>query len=344
MRILDDDDVMSFFRHAMLSEWFKNRDCPVLVGWLMYSSPTMLSHFSDELVCYAMGVSDLKTIRNLHVLSCIVNALEVRCHPTPSHPELCVHLETLIFEHMLDAFRSPLVNTLSLNNRCCLFSLCHKLRLYESVTFCAHDVAGWIMETHTTFLRFPLFAGQSLELVASIARSHPQYVVRCECLFKYLCAVSKDRTTTCNELINSLISSFGTEFLVRAARSGHLSELICICEDDTVKALDALWPGKLASLMGGSPSKRRRVLLPSVKHECPITQDACVDPVVATDGHTYERDAILTVILNGFPSPVSPMTREKIDLRVVPNRDLLVRDASRCPVQERGEERGEERG
>ena len=58
--------------------------------------------------------------------------------------------------------------------------------------------------------------------------------------------------------------------------------------------------------------------------ECPITLQPCVDPVVASDGHTYERDAILKHMLqNGL---VSPLTRQALEGRLVPNR--AVRRAS----------------
>jgi hypothetical protein len=38
---------------------------------------------------------------------------------------------------------------------------------------------------------------------------------------------------------------------------------------------------------------------------CPITQEVMVDPVVASDGHVYERSAILRCIQAGQPSPLT---------------------------------------
>lgn len=49
---------------------------------------------------------------------------------------------------------------------------------------------------------------------------------------------------------------------------------------------------------------------------CPITQEVMTDPVVASDGHSYERSAIWTYMQN---STKSPMTRETLDKRVVVN-------------------------
>jgi len=53
---------------------------------------------------------------------------------------------------------------------------------------------------------------------------------------------------------------------------------------------------------------------------CPITHCKFVEPVVASDGHTYERSAITRVIESD--SPLSPLTREKLEPRVTVNRAL----------------------
>ena len=55
---------------------------------------------------------------------------------------------------------------------------------------------------------------------------------------------------------------------------------------------------------------------------CPITHDKLVDPVVAADGHTYEREAILQWITRG----TSPLTREAFEhSKLVPNHALKKR-------------------
>ena len=51
-------------------------------------------------------------------------------------------------------------------------------------------------------------------------------------------------------------------------------------------------------------------------HACP----ACAaDPVVASDGHSYERSAIVSVLRDG--NGLSPLTRERLQATVlIPNR------------------------
>ena len=54
---------------------------------------------------------------------------------------------------------------------------------------------------------------------------------------------------------------------------------------------------------------------------CPITQDFMNDPVVAADGYSYERQAIVKWIENG--KTTSPMTNEPLtNLTLIPNRTL----------------------
>jgi hypothetical protein len=53
---------------------------------------------------------------------------------------------------------------------------------------------------------------------------------------------------------------------------------------------------------------------------CPITYDKMKDPVVASDGHSYERSAI-EEILRG-PHPISPLTRATLGTALVPNLNL----------------------
>jgi hypothetical protein len=53
---------------------------------------------------------------------------------------------------------------------------------------------------------------------------------------------------------------------------------------------------------------------------CPITLAPMADPVVASDGHTYERAAILKcMVVSGY---TSPMTRQPIEPILIPNRAL----------------------
>ena len=55
---------------------------------------------------------------------------------------------------------------------------------------------------------------------------------------------------------------------------------------------------------------------------CPITHEVMVEPVVASDGHSYEREALME-ILGG--TKLSPLTREPLEDVICPNHTLLKR-------------------
>ena len=56
---------------------------------------------------------------------------------------------------------------------------------------------------------------------------------------------------------------------------------------------------------------------------CPLTFDVMADPVVASDGHSYEREAIRGFL--GGANALSPITREVLTDVLVPNRALRSR-------------------
>ena len=60
---------------------------------------------------------------------------------------------------------------------------------------------------------------------------------------------------------------------------------------------------------------------PPDEFTCPINYELMVDPVVASDGHSYERSAIQTWLDRG-PNQKSPLTHEKLKRTLVPNHAL----------------------
>ena len=53
---------------------------------------------------------------------------------------------------------------------------------------------------------------------------------------------------------------------------------------------------------------------------CPITTSIMIDPVICTDGHSYERTAITEWLGRG--KTTSPVTREHIENILIPNHTL----------------------
>jgi len=84
--------------------------------------------------------------------------------------------------------------------------------------------------------------------------------------------------------------------------------------------------GRLREINGDAERQERResfglgsLELPD-EFVCPITMDKMRDPVVASDGHSYERSAILSVLRDG--NGLSPLTREPLQTTFFPNRAL----------------------
>lgn len=142
---------------------------------------------------------------------------------------------------------------------------------------------------------------------------NPDYVVHAPAL---VCALEA-MVPRGDAIMGPLMTAAGTTLIVRLV-------LQCRDVDDFLRAMPqhltktelaqlvALWPSRVCAALG------RPVVPPDVTctQECPIAQEPCTDPVIASDGFTYERDAILRWIVQ---SGTSPMTREPLDSLVVRN-------------------------
>ena len=73
---------------------------------------------------------------------------------------------------------------------------------------------------------------------------------------------------------------------------------------------------------GEAVEERTRLADPSLPDDfiCPVTHEAMADPVVASDGMTYERYAIREILTRG--NGHSPLTRELLSATVYPNFQL----------------------
>ena len=65
--------------------------------------------------------------------------------------------------------------------------------------------------------------------------------------------------------------------------------------------------------------KRKREDYPNYL-KCPLTLDIFREPVIASDGHTYEKDAITEYLKS---NQRSPMTRQPINENLITNRKIL---------------------
>jgi hypothetical protein len=84
---------------------------------------------------------------------------------------------------------------------------------------------------------------------------------------------------------------------------------------------------------------------PPNEYQCPITMELMCNPVIATDGYTYEREAIEAWFARGGVSALSPKTNEPLLDRVLtPNRSMRALILDWKNDQLRQEQPGEEEG
>lgn len=128
-----------------------------------------------------------------------------------------------------------------------------------------------------------------------------------------------------SKILTYQLDTPSVEFLVRLQHKEQLDSLICTCKNNVNSTdwrsvqyhLRRHWPGRVCKIL--EITNEETDIVP-VFAECPITCERIRHPVVASDGHTYERDALLQhLVVNGA---WSPMTRDVLSYHLYPNRAL----------------------
>ena len=115
------------------------------------------------------------------------------------------------------------------------------------------------------------------------------------------------------KLVSNMLSTPSVVFIVDLHRAHRLDSLILASHNLAVKNQD--WMRVCRRLRSQWPSRFAKVLdfqdetCSSTMYECPITLQKCISPVVASDGHTYERDALFKVLTT---DPISPITKSRL--------------------------------
>lgn len=120
-------------------------------------------------------------------------------------------------------------------------------------------------------------------------------------------------------LVANMLSTPSVQFVVDMERHGRLALLIRMAHSHVAALRDEAWRIVRGRLRMIWPSRFAAVLnLPDVckvvaatAYECPITLQPCVHPTVASDGHTYERDALLRLMVETEEAR-SPVTKARL--------------------------------
>ena len=124
-------------------------------------------------------------------------------------------------------------------------------------------------------------------------------------------------------ILSYQLDTTSVEFVVLLQKKNKLDDLVKSAFSRTDSSWCAVrrllyhhWPEQISIIMGFSDETQI-----ATRNCCPITQTPMARPVVASDGHTYERDAIVQHITTlGLWSPV---TRVSITYNLYDNRILL---------------------
>lgn len=134
-------------------------------------------------------------------------------------------------------------------------------------------------------------------------------------------------------LVANMLGTTSVHFVVALARAGGLERLVSAAyahstttdprgaPSEMVEYGREMWTLAMARLCSVWPSRVAATLHPSdddapppsTTYECPITLQPCVRPAVASDGHTYERDALMRLLVES-DVPVSPLTKAPLSL------------------------------
>lgn len=133
--------------------------------------------------------------------------------------------------------------------------------------------------------------------------------------------------TTYGALVCNMLSGHSVQFVIDLYRAGQLFPLIRKAfsvpsdEGGTLVWLSirnlirCQWPSSVPhALNEPSPDEQ-----PVTNLICPITLERMVHPAMASDGHTYERDALIEHILKN--GTVSPMTKQQLSYTLYENYD-----------------------
>lgn len=186
-------------------------------------------------------------------------------------------------------------------------------QLWDYAPFRTHDgipyLIAWIPFVRSERLTF---------LVAQLLHAHPDLVLHSPNLAATIVSTIASFTPANDmSVLTELFATHPGACLVLMARvtcpasfRGACARLRdAILPPSVWMRVQASWPERLVDAV--APVEE-----PTTAHVCPITLAPMVRPCLASDGFTYEQSAIMDVLARNM---VSPMTREVLDVRVVPN-------------------------
>jgi len=186
-------------------------------------------------------------------------------------------------------------------------------QLWDYAPFRTHDgipyLIAWIPYVRSGRLTF---------LVAQLLRAHPDLVLHSPNLAATIVStIASFAPGNDMSVLTELFATHPGACLVLMARVTCPTFFRGAC----ARLRDSILPPEVWAGVQASWSERLSDAVAPVEesttaHVCPITLAPMVRPCLASDGFTYEQSAIMDVLARNM---TSPMTREILDVRVIPN-------------------------
>lgn len=188
-------------------------------------------------------------------------------------------------------------------------------RVWRDSTFRMHDgiprIISWIPHlSDLTTMR---------TILLHTTAEFPNYVFHCETFVPSMVYLTlRSHRFQESYLLDHIFQTHPTQCLVLMARSMHDDSFQMIVKilkssllPEVWMRVEQAWMDRLHDVASTEPV---------TMNECPITLMPMVRPCVASDGFTYEQSAIMDILARDMKSP---MTREPLDVCVVPNKGML---------------------
>ena len=225
-----------------------------------------------------------------------------------------MHRHEACTERMLSQFVKRTMTSTTANDREALARIFSEMYGGENKELLLNDVTMHVMML-ACFGTTPVGYSFIERLLTRILSSpHFHMVVYCPGLMHFLLHLATEKLMP--DFVRCLLQNAGSAVVIQIRRSK--------CEQDARTIVEFLaknhgslvyeiWPELFSHFVKISDIslKRRR----TGKKSCPILLDFTDDPVLASDGFVYDRDAILTYLSKG--NKTSPMTREDLSTIVL---------------------------
>lgn len=157
--------------------------------------------------------------------------------------------------------------------------------------------------------------GTMSSILPQILKTFPHHVFHCDMFVSSLVYLIVHENVFNEGILDYIMDEHPTECLILMSRTmcdGAFHTLLPLLRSalssNVWRRVEHAWVDRLSA----NPSS-----IPVTSDECPITLSPMARPCVASDGFVYEQSAIMDILARNM---VSPMTREVLDMRVVPKK------------------------